>query len=32
VGDRAAIEDALRKTGIAPVIVTGPDGKPVITP
>lgn len=32
VGDRAAIEDALRKTGIAPIVHLDADGKPVTTP
>lgn len=32
VGDRAAIEEALRKTGIAPIVHLDADGKPVITP
>jgi zinc protease len=32
VGDRATIEDALRKTGIAPIVLLDVDGKPVITP
>jgi predicted Zn-dependent peptidase len=32
VGDRAAIEEALRKTGIAPVVRLDVDGRPVITP
>lgn len=32
VGDRAAIEEALRKTGIAPIVHLTVDGKPVITP
>jgi zinc protease len=29
VGDRAVIEEPLRKTGIAPVVLLDPDGKPV---
>lgn len=32
VGDRAVIEDGLRKTGIAPIVRLDVDGKPVITP
>jgi predicted Zn-dependent peptidase len=32
VGDRAAIEEALRKTGIAPIVRLDVDGRPVITP
>lgn len=32
VGDRAAIEESLRKTGIAPIVHLTVDGKPVITP
>lgn len=32
VGDRAVIEDALRKTGIAPIVLLDVDGRPVITP
>jgi zinc protease len=31
VGDRAVIEEPLRKTGIAPIVVLGIDGKPVNT-
>ena len=29
VGDRATIEENLRKTGIAPIVVLDADGKPV---
>ncbi len=32
VGDRATIEEPLRKTGIAPVVILDVDGKPVVTP
>lgn len=32
VGDRATIEEALRKTGIAPIQILDADGKPVIVP
>ncbi len=32
VGDREAVEEALRKTGIAPIVRLDVDGKPVITP
>jgi zinc protease len=32
VGDRATIEEPLRKTGIAPIVRLDVDGKPVITP
>ena len=32
VGDRATIEEPLRKTGIAPVVVLDAQGKPVIVP
>lgn len=32
VGDRAVIEEALRKTGIAPIVRLDVDGRPVITP
>ena len=32
VGDRATIEEPLRKTGIAPVVVLDTQGKPVIVP
>ncbi|HVZ48811.1 MAG TPA: pitrilysin family protein [Gemmatimonadaceae bacterium] len=32
VGDRAAIEEALRKTGIAPIVHLDVNGRPVITP
>ena len=32
VGDRAAIEESLRKTGIAPIVRLDVDGRPVITP
>ena len=30
VGDRAVIEDPLRKTGIAPIVILDPDAKPVV--
>ena len=30
VGDRAVIEEPLRKTGIAPIVLLGIDGKPVV--
>jgi len=29
VGDRAVIEEPLRKTGIAPIVMLGIDGKPI---
>lgn len=32
VGDRAVIEESLRKTGIAPVVLLDIEGKPVVTP
>jgi hypothetical protein len=32
VGDRATIEEPLRKTGIAPVVVLDVNAKPVIVP
>jgi zinc protease len=32
IGDRAKIEESLRKTGIAPIVRLDVDGKPVITP
>ncbi|MCC7194038.1 MAG: insulinase family protein [Gemmatimonadaceae bacterium] len=32
VGDRVAIEEALRRTGIAPIVRLDADGKPVVTP
>jgi zinc protease len=32
VGDRAVIEDPLRKTGIAPIVILDIDGKPIATP
>jgi predicted Zn-dependent peptidase len=32
VGDRAVIEGALRKTGIAPIVLLDVDGRPVVTP
>jgi len=32
VGDRATIEEPLRKTGIAPIVILDADGKPVVTP
>jgi zinc protease len=32
VGDRAVIEEPLRKTGIAPIVYLDIEGKPVITP
>jgi predicted Zn-dependent peptidase len=32
VGDRATIEEPLRKTGIAPIVHLDIEGKPVITP
>lgn len=32
VGDRATIEEPLRKTGIAPIVRLDVDGRPVITP
>jgi predicted Zn-dependent peptidase len=32
VGDRAVVEAALRKTGIAPIVLLDIDGKPVIVP
>jgi zinc protease len=32
VGDRAKIEEPLRKTGIAPIVILDTDGKPVVVP
>ena len=32
VGDRAAIEESLRKTGIAPIVILDARGKPVVVP
>jgi zinc protease len=32
VGDRAVIEEQLRKTAIAPIVLLGIDGKPIVEP
>ena len=32
VGDKAAIEKSIQATGIAPIVLTDIDGKPVIVP